>query len=84
MVLTSLAAELMNSLQVHEYRKYIPSLHYGTGVTDRLFASMSDSKNFTIDTSHTYKGKRGKTVNPNFMYEIFGVYSGEEADIVRT
>ena len=84
MALTSLAAELMNSLQVHEYRKYIPSLHYGTGVTDRLFASMSDSKNFTIDTSRTYKGKRGKTVNPNFMYEIFGVYSGEEADIVRT
>ena len=84
MVLTSLAAELMNSLQVYEYRKYIPSLHYGTGVTDRLFASMTDSKNFTINTSRTYKGKRGKTVNPNFMYEIFGVYSEEEADVVRT
>ena len=84
MALTSLAAELMSSLEVYGYRKYIPSLHYGTGVTDRLFAAMSDSKNFTIDTSRTYKGKRGKTVNPNFMYEIFGVYSSEDADVVRT
>ena len=82
MALTSLAAELMQSLEVHEYRKYIPSLHWGTGVTDRLFAAMNDSKNFTIDTSRTYKGKR-KTVNPDFMFEIFGVYSGEEADVVR-
>ena len=83
MALTSLAAELMHSLGVHDYRKYIPSLHCGSGVTDRLFAAMSDSHNFTIDTSRTYKGKRGKTLNPDFMFEIFGVYSGEEADVVR-
>ena len=83
MALTSLAAELMNSLQVYGYRKYIPALHCGTGVTDKLFAAMPDSKNFTIDTSRTYRGKCGKTVNPSFMFKIFGVYCGDEPDVVR-
>ena len=83
MVLSSLAAELLDSLQIHEYRKYIPSLNYGTGVTARLFDVMPDSKDYEIDTSRTYHGKQCKTLNPNLLFEIFGVYNGEEPDVVR-
>ena len=83
MALSSLAAELLGSLQIHEYRKYIPALHYGTGVTERLFAGMPDSIDHEIDTTRTYRGKQCKTLNPNQLFEIFGVYNGEEPDVVR-
>ena len=83
MALKSLASELLSSLNVYEYRKYIPAVHAGTGVTEAMFAAMADSANYTIDTSRTYKGKRSKVLNPNLMFEIFGVYNGENADIVR-
>ena len=83
MALTSLASELLSSLNVYEYRKYIPAVHAGTGVTKAMFAAMADSANYTIDTSRTYKGKRSKVVNPNLLFEIFGVYNGEDPDVVR-
>ena len=83
MALSSLAAELLTSLQIYDYRKYIPSLHYGTGVTTRLFEAMPDSKDYEIDTSRTYHGKQCKTLNPNLLFEIFGVYNGEEPNVVR-
>ena len=83
MVLKSLASDLLLSLNVYEYHKYIPAVHAGTGVTETMFVSMTDSANYTIDTSRTYKGKRSKVLNPNLMFEIFGVYNGEEADVVR-
>ena len=83
MALKSLAAEVLSSLNVYEYHKYIPAVHAGTGVTETMFASMADSANYTIDTSCTYKGKRSRVLNPNLMFEIFGVYNGEEADVVR-
>ena len=83
MALSSLAAELVGSLQIHKYRKYIPALHYGTGVTDKLFAAMPDSNDHEIDTTRTYRGKQCKTLNPNQLFEIFRVYNGEEPDGVR-
>ena len=83
MALTSFASELLSSLDVYEYRKYIPAVHAGTGVTKAMFAAMSESANYTIDTSHTYKGKRSKVLNPNLFFEIFGVYNGETPDVVR-
>ena len=83
MALTSLASELMDSLNVYEYRKYIPAVHAGTGVTQAMFAAMPDSDNYTVNTSRTYKGKRSKVLNPDLFFEIFGVYNGETPDVVR-
>ena len=83
MALSSLAAELLGSLQIHEYRKYIPALHHGTGVTEKLFAAMPDSNDHEIDTTRMYRGKQCKTLNPNQLFEIFGVYNGEEPDVVQ-
>ena len=83
MELTSLASELLSSLNVYEYRKYIPAVHAGRGVTKAMFAAMADSANYTIDTSRTYKGKRSKVLNPNLLFEIFDVYNGEDPDVVR-
>ena len=83
MALSSLAAELLDSLQIHEYKKYIPALHYGTGVTDKLFAAMPDSIDHEIDTTRMYRGKQCKTLNPNQLFEIFRVYNGEGPDVVR-
>ena len=83
MALRSLASELLSSLNVYEYHKYIPAVHAGTGVTETMFAKMAESADYTIDTSRTYKGKRSKVLNPNLMFEIFGIYNGEGADVVR-
>ena len=80
----SFAAELLGSLQFYEYRKCIPYISPGMGIPRDQFATRDDHNRWQIDTSLTFRGKRCKTLNPNFLFSIFGRYSGDEPGVVRT
>ena len=79
----SLAAELLGSLQVYEYRKCIPYISPGSGISRAEFATREEHARWQIDTSLTFRGKRCKTLNPNSLFSIFGRYSGDEPRVVR-
>ena len=79
----SLAAKLLGSLQVYEYRKCIPYISPGSGISQAEFATREEHARWQIDTSLTFRGKRCKTLNPNSLFSIFGRYSGDEPRVVR-
>ena len=79
----SLAAELLGSLQLYEYRKCIPYISPGSGISRAEFVTREEHARWQIDTSFTFRGKRCKTLNPNLLFSIFGRYSGDESQIVR-
>ena len=78
-----LAAELMQSLQIYEYRKCIPYISYGIGMSRAEFSARDDYNQWQVDTSLTFRGKRCKTLNPDFLFSVFSRYSGDEPQIVR-
>ena len=78
-----LAAELLGSLQVYDYRKCIPYISIGSGITRAEFETRDDHSRWQIDTSLTFRGKRCKTLNPDMLFSIFGRYSGDEPKVVR-
>ena len=78
-----LATELMQSLQIYEYRKCIPYIAYGIGMSRAEFSARDDYNRWQVDTSITFRGKRCKTLNPDFLFSVFSRYSGDEPQIVR-
>ena len=49
-----LAAELLGSLQVYDYRKCIPYISAGSGITQAEFETKDDYIRWQIDTSLTF------------------------------
>ena len=78
-----LAAELMQSLQIYDYRKCIPFISYGIGMSRAEFSERDDYTRWQVDTSLTFKGKRCKTLNPDFLFSVFSRYSGDDPQTVR-
>ena len=78
-----LAKELMLSLQVYDYRKCILFISYGIGMSRADFSTRDDYNRWQVDTSLTFRGKRCKTLNPDFLFNIFSRYSGDEPQTVR-
>ena len=78
-----LAAELLGSLQVYEYRKCIPYISIGSGISRAEYKTREDYSRWQIDTSLTFRGKKCKTLNPDMLFTIFGRYSGDEPKVVR-
>ena len=78
-----LAKELMLSLQVYDYRKCIPFISYGIGMSRADFSTRDDYNRWQVDTSLTFRGKRCKTLNPDFLFNIFSCYSGDEPQTIR-
>ena len=78
-----LAAELLGSLQLYDYRKCIPYISSGSGISRAEYETRDDYSTWQIDTSLTFRGKRCKTLNPDMLFSIFGRYSGDEPKVVR-
>ena len=78
-----LAAELLGSLQVYDYRKCISYISAGSGITWAEYETKDDYSRWQIDTSLTFRGKRCKTLNPDMLLSIFGRYSGDEPQVVH-
>ena len=79
----SFAAELLGSLQVYKYRKCIPYISPGSGISRAEYTTRDDHARWQINTSLTFRGKRCKTLNTNLLFSIFGRYSGDEPHVVR-
>ena len=79
----SLAKELLGSLQLYDYRKCIPYISIGSGVSHAEYETRDEYSRWQIDTSLTFRGKKCKTVNPDMLFIIFGRYSGDEPRVVR-
>ena len=79
-----LAEELMQSLLVYDHRKCIPYISYSIGMSRAEFSAQDDYNCWQADTSLTFRGKRCKTLNLDFLFSIFSCYSGDEPQIVRT
>ena len=47
------------------------------------FLVRDDYNRWQVDTSLTFRGKRCKTLNPDFLFSIFGRYSGDEPQTVQ-
>ena len=58
-----LAAELLGSLQVYDYRKCIPYISIGSGISRAEYETREDYSRWQIDTSLTFRGKKCKTLN---------------------
>ena len=78
-----LAEELLGSLQLYDYRKCIPYISIGSGISRAEYKTRDEYSRWQIDTSLTFRGKRCKTVNPDMLFSIFGRYSGDEPKVVR-
>ena len=65
------------------YRKYIPFISVGSGISRAEYETKDDYSRWQIDTSLTFRGKRCKTLNPDMLFSIFGRYSGDEPRVVR-
>ena len=78
-----LAEELLGSLQLYDYRKCIPYISIGSGISRAEYETRDEYSRWQIDTSLTFRGKRCKTVNPDMLFSIFGRYSGDEPKVVR-
>ena len=78
-----LATELMQSLQIYDYRKSIPHISYGIGMSRAEFSASDDYNRWQVDTSLTFRGTRCKTLNPDFLFSVFSHYSGDEPQTVR-
>ena len=78
-----LAAELMQSLQIYDHRKYILFISYDIGMSRAEFSVRDDSTRWQVDTSLTFRGRRCKTLNPDFLFSVFSRYSGDEPQTVR-
>ena len=78
-----LAEELMLSLHIYDYRKCIPFISHGIGMSQANFSTRDDYNRWQVDTSLTFRGKCCKTLNPDFLFTVFGHYSGDEPQTVR-
>ena len=78
-----LAEELMLSLQIYDYRKCIPFISHSIGMSQADFSTRDDYNRRQVDTSLTFRGKHCKTLNPDFLFRVFGCYSGDEPQTVR-
>ena len=47
------------------------------------FSARDDYNRWQVDTSLTFRGKRCKTLNPDFLFSVFSRYSSDEPQIVR-
>ena len=76
----SISTTLLQVINPHPYGCYINYLGIKDGMTCLEFEASSLSEYYMLDLSYCHRGKR---LNPNMLYEIFGGYSGQDSSTVR-
>ena len=76
----SISSALLQAINLHPYGHYINYLGQDDGMTCKEFEESSLSEYYLLDLSYCH---RGKCLNANMLYEIFGGYSGQDSDTVR-
>ena len=76
----SLAMELYNALQTFPFRGMVSFIRKSSNVTRKEFNNSEKSKEYWLDTRNC---KRGKKMNKQCVFEMFGTFSNENATDVR-
>ena len=77
---SSIAVEMMALIEKKKYKQIIPALPKGAGLSEEVFPRTSLSRIFSLDTSRWIGGS---FMNPNTLFELFGVFSGQTSLQVR-
>ena len=77
----SMASELLDVLNPHPYNKVVSNLSTKCGVDLRSFNRTRLAKNYWVDTKRFLSGTN--RVLPHGIFELFGVYSGQNGSTVR-
>ena len=76
----SLAGALVNALNPIPFTKYVSYIGKEDGMSCREFEANLLSEYFMLDLSHGYVNYKW---NNNMLYDIFGMYSNQDGDVVR-
>ena len=76
-----MASELLDVLNPHPYNKVVSNLSTKCGVDLRSFNRTRLAKNYWVDTKRFLSGTN--CVLPQGIFELFGVYSGQNGSTVR-
>ena len=76
----SIASELLSNINAIPYKQIITVLHSGSGISEVMFSRTTLVNRFLLDTRHWIDGS---FMNPNAMFEYFGLYSNETSKQVR-
>ena len=76
----SLAMELYNALRTFPFRGMVSFIRKSSRLTHKEFKDMELSKEYWLDTRNC---KRGKKINKQCVFEMFGTFSNETASDVR-
>ena len=77
----SICEELWQNINAIGFKKLISALPKEAGIDGRLFKKTKLAKNFTLDTTRWLDGS---WMNPNAMFELFGTFSDETSEEVRS
>ena len=77
----SMARELLDVLNPHPYNKVVSNISKKFGVDLRSFNRTRLAKNYWVDTKRFLSGTN--RVLPHGIFELFGVYSGQDGSTVR-
>ena len=70
----SIAGELLSNINTIPFKQIIPALHNNSGISEVMFSRTTLAKQFILDTHHWIDGIY---MNPNTMFEFFGLYSND-------
>ena len=76
-----MASELLDVLNPHPYNKVVSNLSTKCGVDLQSFNRTRLAKNYWVDTKRFLSGTN--RVLPHGIFELFGVYSGQNGSTVR-
>ena len=70
----SIAAELLANINQVPYKQIIPALHGKSGIPETMFSRTTLAGRLSLDTRHWLDGSY---MNPNALFEYFGLFSNE-------
>ena len=76
----SIAEEMLASINAVPYKQIIPAIHSASGISEVMFPHTVLAKQYLLNVSRWVEGSY---MNPNTMFEYFGLYSNEDSKQVR-
>ena len=76
-----IAAELLSLISRYPYRRYVQCISPRDAVSDEDFENNPLSSNYWIDSRQSLR--KGKIVNSDYLFELFGIFSNEDGWTVR-
>ena len=76
----SIAEEMLASINTVPYKQIIPAVHSASGISEVMFPCTVLAKQYLLNVRRWVEGSY---MNPNAMFEYFGLFSNEDSKQVR-